>query len=79
MTGGSPLAAWLYKAKYRPSQQAASEGDAQGQELHPAAEKPFTAWLYKKAYCPPSPSAVLGSTVVLSSTAAPVVLEADCE
>ena len=73
-TGGSPLAAWLYKAEYRPlTQQAVSEGDAEGQELHPAAGKPFATWLYKKAYCPPSPSAVL------SSTAAPAVLEADCE
>ena len=71
-TGGSPLAAWLYKAEYRPSQ-AVSEGDAEGQEVHPAAGKPFATWLYKKAYCPPSPSAVL------SSTAAPAVLEADCE
>ena len=71
-TGGSPLAAWLYKAEYRPlTQQAVSEGDAEGQELHPAAGKPFATWLYKKAYCPPSPSAVL------SSTTAPAVLEAD--
>ena len=76
VTGGSPLAAWLYKAEYRPTQQAVSEGDSQGQELHPAADKPFAAWLYKKAYCPPSLPAVLSSTMVSSSTAAPGVLEA---